>query len=110
MRIQTHSPDLAVQVAAVDDDTLWVELRGMADLANHDQLQHALSQIPLDGTDAVHVRLHRLTFCDSRALCHLVAFASEVRRRGQSITTHGASRTLRKMSAILGAERQLNLV
>ena len=26
MRIQMHSPDLAVQVAAVDDGTLWVEL------------------------------------------------------------------------------------
>ena len=110
MRIQTDGTDLTIQVAAGDSTRVWVELRGAADLANHDHLQRALSQIPLDGKDEVHVRLHRLTFCDSRALCHLDAFASEVRRRGQSITTHGASRMLRRMSAILGADRRLNLV
>lgn len=110
MRSKTHSTDLAVRVAAVDNTKVWVELLGTADLANHDHLQHTLSQIPLDGKGEVHVWLHRLTFCDSRALFHLEAFASEVRRRGQSITTHGASRTLRKMSTILGADRRLNLV
>jgi anti-anti-sigma regulatory factor len=107
---RTPGADLVVTVAVGDDSTLWVELRGTADLANHDVLRDALSGIPLNGEDAVHLRLSRLAFCDTRALCHLVAFASNVRRRGQSITTHGASRTFRKMSAVLGADRQLNLV
>ena len=110
MRSKTHSTDLAVRVATVDHTKVWVELLGTADLATHDHLQNTLSQIQLDGKDEVHVWLHRLTFCDSRALCHLDTFASEVRRRGQSITTHGASRILRKMSAILGTDRRLNLV
>lgn len=109
MSIPPRSTDLVVQVSPVDN-ALWVEVRGMADVASHDLLQDALSQIPLNGRDAVHMRLSWLTFCDTRALCHLVAFASEVRRRGQPMATHGASRTLRKMSAILGADRRLNLV
>lgn len=109
MTIPTH-PDLAVRITAGDDDNLWVELRGVADLANHDHLQAALAEIALEGDTDVHLRLSQLTFCDTRALCHLVAFATRVHRSGQRMTTHGASHTVRKMTDVLGANTRLNLV
>jgi anti-anti-sigma regulatory factor len=104
----SHS-DLSVQVCTGDDDTLWVELRGEADVATHDHLRASLAQIPLDGKGAVHLRVRGLTFCDTRAFCLIVAFAARVHQRGRRLTTHGASDALRKISAVLCADGRLNL-
>ena len=101
--------DLSGQVTTGEDDTLWVVLRGEADVATHDHLRAFLEQIPLDGKGAVHLRLPELTFCDTRAFGHIVAFAARVHQRGRRLTTHGASGTVRKMSAVLGADGRLNL-
>lgn len=101
--------DLSVQVTTGKDDTLCVELRGEADIATHDHLRAFLEQIPLDGKGDVHLRMPELTFCDTRAFGHIVAFAARVHQRGRRLTTHGASKTVRKMSAILGADGRLNL-
>jgi anti-anti-sigma regulatory factor len=104
----SHS-DLSIQVTAGEDDTLWVELRGEADVATHDHLRASLAQIPLDGEGAVHLRVRGLAFCDTRAFCLIVAFAARVHQRGRRLTTHGASDALRKISAVLCADGRLNL-
>jgi anti-anti-sigma regulatory factor len=103
----SHS-DLSIQVTTGENDTLWVELRGEADLATHDHLRASFAQLPLDGKGAVHLRVRELTFCDTRAFCLMVAFAARVHQRGRRLTTHGASATLRKISAVLCADGRLN--
>lgn len=100
--------DLSIQVTTGEDDTLWVELRGEADVATHDHLRASLARIPLDGKGAVHLRLRKLTFCDTRAFCLIVAFAARVQQRGRRLTTHGASDTVRKISAALCADGRVN--
>ena len=101
--------DLSVQVTTDQDGTLWVELRGEADIATHDHLRATLAQIPLDGKGAVHLGLCELTFCDTRAFCHLVSFAARVQQRGRRLATDGASGIIRKMSALLDTHGRLNL-
>ena len=103
------NPDLTVCVGRDSDDSVRIEIRGEADLATHTALEACLAQVRLEGNAAVQLWLFELTFCDSRALWSMARFASRVRRRGRQITTYGASPTIRKMSAILGTERRLNL-
>ena len=100
--------DLSIQVTTGEDDTLWVELRGEADVATHDHLRASFAQLPLDGKGAVHLRVRELTFCDTRAFCLIVAFAARVQQRGRRLTTHGASDTVRKISAALCADGRVN--
>lgn len=91
----TKNADLTVSVAH-SAETLCAELRGIADLANHDHLQAVLQAVPLNGTDTVHLRLSQLSFCDVRALTYLSILARRVQNSGQPIATLGASPTIRK--------------
>lgn len=110
MRIRTDDTDLTIDIQSPDTgNILGVELLGVADIANHTDLEAALSQVDLNGADHVCLQLTRLTFCDTSALSHIIAFAVRVQQRGQHITTLGASRTIRKMTHILGVNRELNL-
>jgi hypothetical protein len=56
MDTNTKNADLTVSVAR-SAETLCVELRGSADLGNHDHLQAVLQAVPLNGTDTRHLRL-----------------------------------------------------
>jgi anti-anti-sigma factor len=105
--MEDMTTDLTVHVGKGSDESVRVEIRGEADVATHTTLEASLAQVPLEGKAAVQLWLSELTFCDSRALWYLARFASHMRRRGRQITTYGASPTIRKMNAVLGAELHL---
>jgi anti-anti-sigma factor len=107
--MENRNTDLTVCVVNGSDESVRIEIRGEADVATLSTLQASLEQVPLEGNAPVQLWLSELTFCDSRALSYVATFAARVRRRGRRLTTYGASPTIRKMSAILDAERGLNL-
>jgi anti-anti-sigma factor len=89
---------------------VWVHLRGEADLGNHERLGSGLSQVELDGADAVHLMLTDLTFCDLSAFRHLVAFAARVRGAGRELFAHEACPTIKKVAGLLNVSKELHFV
>jgi anti-anti-sigma regulatory factor len=75
-----------------DDDATWIVLHGEADIANIDQLDAALTQVQLDGREAVRMDASDLRFFDVAALDRLALFAHEVRRSGRDFSACGATR------------------
>ncbi len=104
-----ETPPLDIETTA-SENTLWVHLRGEADLGNHEQLHAELTHVELDGADAVHLVLDDLTFCDLCALRHLVAFAAQVRAAGRKLSAHGACPTIQKVARLLNVAHELHFV
>jgi hypothetical protein len=100
--------DLTIHLGKGSDESVPIEIRGEAAAATHTKLQASPAQVALEANAAVQLWLSDSPAA-TRALWYIARFASQVRRRGRQITTHGASPTIRKMSAILGADRRLNL-
>jgi anti-anti-sigma factor len=92
------------------ENALWVHLRGEADLANHEELESALTRVEVDRADAVHLVLTELTFCDLCAFRHLVAFAHRVRETGRELSAHGACPTIKKVAGLLDVAHVLRFV
>jgi anti-anti-sigma factor len=103
------APPLDIETAA-DENTVWVHLRGEADLGNHEKLHAALARVQLEGAQAVHLVLTELTFCDLCAFRHLVAFAGRVRAAGRELSAHGACPTVKKVAGLLNVARDLHFV
>jgi len=104
-----EAPPLGIQTMA-RENALWVELRGEADLGNHEQLLAGLARVKLDGADAVHLVLTELTFCDLCAYRHIIAFATRVRAAGRELSAHGASPTIKKIARLLNVTGMLHFV
>jgi len=102
-------PPLGIETTA-RENALWVELRGEADLGNHEQLLAGLTRVRLDGADAVHLVLTELTFCDLSAHRHIIAFATRVRAAGRELSAHGASPTIKKLAGLLNVAGVLHFV
>jgi len=106
---QVPAPPLHIETTT-RENTVWVHLRGEADLGNHEQLRSGLTQVRLNGADAVHLVLSELTFCDLCALRHLVAFAGRVRNAGRQLSAHGACPTIKKVARLVNVAHELHFV
>lgn len=104
-----EAPPLDVETTA-RENALWVEVRGEADLGNHEQLLAGLTRVKLDGADAVHLVLTELTFCDLCAYRHIISFATRVRAAGRELSAHGASPTIKKIAGLLNVAGVLHFV
>lgn len=104
-----EAPSLDVETTA-RENALWVEVRGEADLGNHEQLLAGLTRVKLDGADAVHLVLTELTFCDLCAYRHIISFATRVRAAGRELSAHGASPTIKKIAGLLNVAGVLHFV
>lgn len=104
-----EAPSLDVETIA-RENALWVEVRGEADLGNHEQLLAGLTRVKLDGADAVHLVLTELTFCDLCAYRHIISFATRVRAAGRELSAHGASPTIKKIAGLLNVAGVLHFV
>lgn len=104
-----EAPPLGVETTA-RENALWVEVRGEADLGNHEQLLAGLTRVKLDGADAVHLVLTELTFCDLCAYRHIISFATRVRAAGRELSAHGASPTIKKIAGLLNVAGVLHFV
>ena len=104
-----EAPSLGVETTA-RENALWVEVRGEADLGNHEQLLAGLTRVKLDGADAVHLVLTELTFCDLCAYRHIISFATRVRAAGRELSAHGASPTIKKIAGLLNVAGVLHFV
>ena len=83
---------------------LWLQISGEVDLLNSDELRAQLSAVELGGTDALHLDLHALTFCDSEGTRVLIRFLRRAQLLGHRATIHGATPLLRKVLVLLGDE------
>lgn len=101
--------DLVVETIR-EQNSLWVCLRGEADLGNHQRLQRELAGIDLDGAASVHLVLNELSFCDLYALRHLLTFATRVRAAGREFDARGACATLKKVATLLQVTEELHFV
>lgn len=91
------------------DDAAWVVLQGEADLATLQELEVALSRIPLDDAKVVHLHLDHLTFADVATLRQLTAFARTAKQSGRDIQTCGANSMIRKVARLLAVHEDLGL-
>lgn len=91
------------------EDAAWVILQGEADLATLQDLEAALTRIPLDDAQVIHLHLDRLTFADVATLRRLTAFARGARQSGRDIRTYGANPMIRKVARLLAVHEDLGL-
>lgn len=91
------------------DDAAWVIVQGEADLATLQELEVALTRIPLDDARVVHLHLDRLTFADVATLRQLTAFARTAKQSGRDIQTCGANPMIRKVARMLAVHEDLGL-
>lgn len=92
-----------------NEQSVWVRLRGTADIATLSELEVALARFDLDGQHSVQIDVSDLTFVDVAALRRLVSFAVEARRRGRDVTTRGARPALQRMADLLEVRDALGL-
>jgi anti-anti-sigma factor len=110
MSSSTHSSGTRLRVETTnDDDATSVVLHGEVDITNIDQLDAALTQIQLDGTETVRLDASDLRFFDTAALHRLALFADEVRRSGRDFHACGATPLLRKVTRVLALDGDLGL-
>lgn len=86
-----------------------IALRGEGDISTLEQLDFALDHVDLNGATAVHLDVNDLEFADLATIRRLAAFARQAQQTGLTITTCGASATLRRVAALLDAYDILGL-
>jgi anti-anti-sigma regulatory factor len=102
MRSMPDIPRLEIETTGRTDGVVWIHLRGGTDMSTHGQLVAGLAAVDLDGVKVLHVDLSDLHFCDVRGLHHILIFARVVKRNGDVVVVHGASRMMLKMIDVLG--------
>ena len=80
---------------------LRVQVGGGVDLSNTAALHAKLIATDLDGHAAVHLDLHRLTFCDSQGGGLLLAFLNRAHHGGRETTIGGATPVVRRLLSII---------
>ena len=97
---QNHSAPLSVSITT-SAYHVWVAVSGELDPSNHDRLEQALTGLPRAGAGHVHLQLSELRFCDVAGMRLLLRFIRETERRGRRVSTHGSSRTLRRLCHLM---------
>jgi hypothetical protein len=94
------APDLRVTVRR-GQDSVWIEIRGEADLSSFASLQAGLADVALDGVRVVHLHLAHLRFADVDSTCELTWFADRLQVAGDEVMVCGASHTLAKVARLV---------
>lgn len=80
---------------------VWVAISGELDSSNHDQLKQALAGLSLAGARQVHLQLSDLRFCDVAGMRQLLNFTRQTELKGRRVSTHGTSRSLRRLCHLM---------
>lgn len=97
---QNHSAPLSIGITTSADD-VWVAISGELDSSNHDRLKQALAGLRLTGARNVRLQLSDLRFCDVAGMRQLLNFTRRTELAGRRVSTHGASRTLRRLCHLM---------
>lgn len=89
--------------------TIWLALRGEADISNVDNLDTALNGIILNGHQTVRMDLSDLSFIDLTALRRLTNFATHLKENDCEVATQGAPPILQRVIRLLPGPDQLGL-
>lgn len=90
--------------------SVWILLRGEADIASAADLDSALNAVQLAQYQSVHLHVGELGYADVRTLCQLALFARRARGAGHTVMTCRAKPTLRRVAAHLGLHDELGLL
>lgn len=102
-------PDLEI-LAITCAESLWVVLRGEADISNHQQLRDELARVDLASARDVHVLLGQLGFCDLLAFRELLAFGRAVRQQGLDFSFEEAGPPVQRVARLLHLDGEPGLV
>jgi anti-anti-sigma factor len=97
---QNHCAPLSISITTGAYD-VSVAISGELDSSNHDQLEHALAGLRLAGASHVHLQLSALRFCDVAGMRQLLSFKRRTELTGRRVSTHGTSRTLRRLCHLM---------
>ena len=97
---QNHSAPLSIDITT-SAYAVWVTISGELDCSNHDQLNGALAGLSLAGVRHVHLQLSDLRFCDVAGMRQLLSFTRRTGLTGRRVSTHGTSRTLRRLCHLM---------
>jgi anti-sigma B factor antagonist len=103
--------DAAALTIALSHDTTVTRLglAGELDMASEPMVLATVDQLRSAGLDRVVLDLTRVTFCDARGLAALVALQDRLARGGIRLSVVGTSGHLRRLLAVTGLDRHLDL-
>ena len=86
-----------------------IQLVGELDLSTRDQLATAAAGASVRGWLPVLIDVSALTFCDVRGLAELLSLEKRLAARGRTVAVVGASRSLRRLLRVTGADLRVSL-
>lgn len=90
--------------------SVWILLRGEADMATAAELHTALDAVQLARHQSVHLHVGELGYADVRTLCQLALFARRARGAGHAVMTCRANPTMRRVAEHLGIHDELGVL
>lgn len=112
MRYDTQqSGGRPLEISLVDHRcSMWVELRGDADLDTEGDVASALRDVQLADGQSVHLHLAQLQFVDIRTMRLLSQFACRARTGGHAVLTCRPPARLRNLAQLLGLQEDLGIL
>lgn len=86
-----------------------VQLVGELDLSTSDQLAAAAAGAMVRGRLPVLIDVSALTFCDVRGVAELLSLEQRLAASGRTVAVVGASRPLRRLLRVTGADLRVSL-
>jgi anti-anti-sigma factor len=90
--------------------SVWILLRGEADIATAAELRTALNSVQLARHQSLHLHVGDLGYADVGTLCQLALFARRARRAGHTVMTCRANPTMRRVAEHLGIHDELGVL
>jgi anti-sigma B factor antagonist len=86
-----------------------IQLVGELDLSTSDQLAAAAAGAMVRGRLPVLIDVSALTFCDVRGVAELLSLEQRLAASGRTVAVVGASRPLRRLLRVTGADLRVSL-
>ncbi|HJR38250.1 MAG TPA: STAS domain-containing protein [Nocardioidaceae bacterium] len=86
-----------------------IQLVGELDLSTTDQLAAAAAGAMVRGRLPVLIDVSALTFCDVRGVAELLSLEQRLAASGRTVAVVGASRPLRRLLRVTGADLRVSL-
>jgi anti-anti-sigma factor len=86
-----------------------IQLVGELDLSTSDQLAAAAAGAIVRGRLPVLIDVSALTFCDVRGVAELLSLEQRLAASGRTVAVVGASRPLRRLLRVTGADLRVSL-
>jgi len=109
--LQHEAPaQLWLDTAEPDGGAARARLCGELDIATVDDLTRWVELLRLDSPEHLAIDLSAVTFCDAAGLSALTTLHRNLRSAGRRLTLHHVPAAVRRLMAITGDDRDLDIV